>query len=183
MTQQTFFYMLMVGLHLLLGFLIVVPVLVFGFAHLATSWKRPNKTAIRYGLALLVCSLVVLISGIVLVRGFGIYEVRDPRARSVSYWLHVVTPLAAIALYVKHRLAGPRIRWVYARRLGAVVGVGVVAMGLLHSQEPRRYGVKGPSEGARVLLPVRSGHGDRQLHLGEDDDDGQLLPPVPQGRL
>ncbi len=32
-TQQTFFYMLMVGLHLLLGFLIVVPVVVFGFVH------------------------------------------------------------------------------------------------------------------------------------------------------
>ena len=29
------------------------PFLVFGFAHLATSWKRPNRAAIRYGLVLL----------------------------------------------------------------------------------------------------------------------------------
>ena len=152
-TQQTFFYMLMVGLHILLGLLIVVPVVAFGFAHLATSRKRPNKAAIRYGLALLACSLVVLISGLVLVRVFDSYQVRDPRARSVGYWLHVVTPLAAIALYVKHRLAGPRIRWVWFRRVGAVVGVVVVAMGLLHSMEPRRYGVKGPSEGARYFFP------------------------------
>ena len=56
-TQQTFFYMLMVGLHLLFGLLIVVPFLVFGFAHLATSWKRPNKSAVRFGLALLASSL------------------------------------------------------------------------------------------------------------------------------
>ena len=52
-TQQTSFYMLMVALHLLLGFVLIVPFLIFGFAHLATSWKRPNKTAIRFGLALL----------------------------------------------------------------------------------------------------------------------------------
>src|SRR5271170_4450876 len=51
-TQQTFFYMLMVALHLLLGFLLIVPFVVFGFVHLATSWRRPNRAAIRFGLAL-----------------------------------------------------------------------------------------------------------------------------------
>ncbi len=34
-----------------------------------------------------------------------------------------------------------------------MVGVGVVAMGVLHSQEPRRFGVKGPSEGAKYFFP------------------------------
>ncbi len=152
-TQQTFFYMLMVGLHLLLGLAIVVPVLVFGFAHLVTSWNRPNKAAITYGLALLACSLVVLVSGIILIRVFDVYQVRDPRVRSVSYWLHVIAPLVAMALYIKHRLAGPRIRWVWFRWMGAAVGVVVLAMGFLHSMEPRRYGVKGPSEGARYFFP------------------------------
>ena len=152
-TQQTFFYMLMVGLHLLLGFAIILPVLVFGFSHWATSWKRPNKSATRYGLALLACSLVVLASGLVLVRGFGLWEVRDPRARSASYWLHVAAPLLAIGLYIKHRLAGPRIRWFYARRIGGVVGLGVLVMAALHSQEPRRFGAKGPSEGSRYFSP------------------------------
>ena len=152
-TQQTFFYMLMIGLHLIVGFAVVVPVLVFGFAHWATSFGRPNRAAIRYGLALLACTFVVLISGIVLVRGFGLYEVRDPRIRSASYWLHVVAPLAAIGLYIKHRLAGPMIRWYWARRVGALVGVVVLAMGLLHSQEPRRFGVKGPGEGAKYFFP------------------------------
>ena len=142
-TQQTFFYMLMVGLHLLIGFTIVVPVLVFGLVHWATSFKRPNKAAVRYGLALLACTIVVLISGIVLVRGFGLYEIRDPRIRQASYWLHLLAPLVAIGLYIKHRLAGPMIRWDWARRVGLAVGVVVVAMGLLHSREPRQFGVKG----------------------------------------
>ncbi len=152
-TQQTFIYMLMVGLHLLLGFAIISPVLIFGFAHLATSWKRPNRAAIRYGLALLACSLVVLGSGLVLVRGFGLWEVRDPRIRSVGYWLHLAAPLAAIGLYIKHRLAGPRIRWGHARKLGAVVAAGVVAMGLLHAQEPKKFGAKGPIEGSKYFFP------------------------------
>src|SRR5271166_2713480 len=57
-TQQTPFYMLMALLHVVLGVLLIVPFLIFGFAHLATAWKRPNKTAIRFGLALLTASLV-----------------------------------------------------------------------------------------------------------------------------
>ena len=152
-TQQTFFYMLMVGLHLLLGFVVVVPILVFGFAHMATSRKRPNKSATRYGYALLVCSLVVLASGFILVRGFGVWEVRDPKVRSVGYWLHIAAPCLAIGLYVKHRLAGPSIRWHYFRKLGVAIGVVVLGMGLLHSQEPKRFGVKGPSEGAKYFFP------------------------------
>src|SRR4051794_32334164 len=75
-TQQTYFYFLMVLLHLALGFVLIFPFLVFGFAHLATSWKRPNKAAVRYGLALLAGALVILISGLVLVR-IGGFEVRD----------------------------------------------------------------------------------------------------------
>ena len=90
-TQQTFFYMLMVACTWCSGSCLVVPFLVFGFAHLVTSWKRPNKAAIRYGLMLLAAALVHLVSGLVLVR-IGGFEVRDPRVRNVGYWLHVVTP-------------------------------------------------------------------------------------------
>src|SRR6516165_9963379 len=65
--QQTFFYLLMFGLHLSLGFALIVPFLAFGFAHLATSWKRPNRAAVRYGLVLLITAMVILVSGLVLV--------------------------------------------------------------------------------------------------------------------
>ncbi|HEV3164630.1 MAG TPA: hypothetical protein VGZ22_11430, partial [Isosphaeraceae bacterium] len=76
-SAQTPFYLLMVALHLILGFVLIVPFLIFGFVHLATSYKRPNKAAVRYGLGLLSVALVVLISGLVLVR-VGVFEVRDP---------------------------------------------------------------------------------------------------------
>ena len=151
-TQQTFFYMLMIALHLLLGFLVIVPFLIFGGVHLVTSWKRPNRSAIRYGLALLATAMILLISGLVLVRIEG-FEVRDPRVRGVGYWLHVLTPLVAIGLYVKHRLAGPMIRWHWARRFGVAVVGFVVVMGLLHREDPSAFGVKGPKEGKTYFYP------------------------------
>ena len=58
-----------------------------------------------------------------------------------------------MALYVKHRLAGPRIRWQWARRLAIPVLGFVAIMGLLHSQDPRSLGVKGPKEGKQYFFP------------------------------
>ena len=170
-TQQTPFYMLMVAFHLVLGFLLIVPFLVFGTIHLVTSWKRPNRAAVRFGLALLGTSILILVSGLMLVRVGG-FEIRDPRVREVGYWLHVLTPLGAVALYVKHRLAGPRIRWEWARRLTVAVAGFVVLMGILHSQDPRSFGVKGPGRQA-VFLSFRGHHRHRQVHPREDLDDGR----------
>ena len=152
-TQQTPFYMLMIALHLVLGFFLIVPFLVFG---LDLTWRprgsgptgRPSGSgwrcwASRYS---------ILVSGLVLVR-LGGFEIRDPRIRDAGYWLHVLTPLVAVALYVKHRLAGPRIRWEWARRLSVAVAGFVVVMGLLHFQDPRSFGVKGPREGKQYFYP------------------------------
>ena len=49
--QQTFFYMLMVVLHLALGFALILPFILFGFGHLVTSWKRTNKSAVRLSMS------------------------------------------------------------------------------------------------------------------------------------
>ncbi len=65
----------------------------------------------------------------------------------------MLTPVLAVALYVKHRLAGPRIRWEWARRLSVAVAGFVVVMGLLHFQDPRSFGVKGPREGKQYFYP------------------------------
>src|SRR3954451_10590982 len=48
-TQQTYFYFLVVILPLALGFALLLPFLAFGLTHLATSWRRPNRAAVRYG--------------------------------------------------------------------------------------------------------------------------------------
>ena len=52
-TQQTFFYMLMIALHLFLGFLLIVPFLVFGFVHLAhiVEAAESGGSALRPGVA------------------------------------------------------------------------------------------------------------------------------------
>jgi tetratricopeptide (TPR) repeat protein len=151
--QQTPFYFAMVILHLVLGLAIIVPFLIFGLAHWATSWKRPNKAATRYGLILLAASFVILITGLLLFRVEGFINVRNPNVRDVSYWLHVALPVLAIGLYIKHRLAGPRIRWHWARRIGGAVAVFVAIMAVLHAREPLKFGVKGPSEGSKYFFP------------------------------
>ncbi len=151
-TQQTPFYFLMVLLHLALGLAIVTPFVLFGVIHLATSWKRPNRAAVRYGLALLAVSTLILVSGVVLIR-LDVFSVKDPRVRDVGYWLHVVTPLVAVVLYVRHRLAGPMIRWQWARRVGAVTAFVLVGMGLLHAQDPTRFAQRGPKEGRKYFEP------------------------------
>ncbi len=151
--KQTPFYYYMFLLHLALGFALVGPFLIFGLGHLATSWRRPNKGAVRYGLALLGTAFVVLITGLILVRIVGVFEIRDPKVRDASYWLHIGAPVLAIVLYVRHRLAGPRIHWEYLRVWGSLVGVFVVLMGILNAQDPRTFAMKGPREGDKYFYP------------------------------
>ncbi len=148
--QETYFSLYMLYFHVALGVLVVVPFVGFGWAHLATSWKRPNKKAIRNGLILLAVSTIVLISGFVLLRlelplrslSSGRLPdlnlvVRDTRVRNVGYWLHVLLPVAAIGFYLRHRLAGPPIKWHYARMWAGVVGVFIAAMAVFHTHDPR----------------------------------------------
>ncbi|HEY0984793.1 MAG TPA: hypothetical protein VGE80_21830, partial [Schlesneria sp.] len=67
-TYENWFYMLMFGGHLLLGLVMLVPFLIFVFIHLFNTRLRKNKRAIRVGYALLVGSLLLLVSGILLMR-------------------------------------------------------------------------------------------------------------------
>src|SRR5688572_16628058 len=149
---QNYFYQMMFLAHLVLGLLLLLPFIIFGIGHMKNSWNRPNKRAVRVGYGLFAVSVILLFSGVVLMRVEG-FEVKDPAVRSVSYWAHVITPLLVIWLYVLHRLAGPRIKWKVGLSWAGAVAVIVVAMVLLHAQDPRKWNVAGPKEGTKYFEP------------------------------
>src|SRR5437016_6093441 len=155
-TYQNWFYMVMFGAHLGLGLLLVLPVVVFGLIHMKNAHDRPNRRAVKVGYLLFATSLVVLVTGLLLTRidifQFKNIGLKNPQARSIAYWAHGITPILAVWLYILHRLAGPRIKWQVGLRWGAAMGVGVVAMVVLHSAHPRKNQV-GSIEGKKYFLP------------------------------
>jgi len=151
LTYQNYFYMVMFGVHLVLGLLIVLPVIIFGVIHIANAHDRPNRRAVRVGYALFVISLVLLFTGIALMR-FDFFSIKDPRVRSPLYWAHVITPLLAIWLYVLHRLAGPRIKWRVGVRWAAAVAVLVLGGMAMHSAHPKKNQA-GSVEGTNYFMP------------------------------
>ena len=126
---QAYFYQLMFLLHLLLGLLIILPAVVFGAVHIRNAFSHPNFRAKRAGLALYTTVLLLLISGLILTR-FDFFSIKDPFVRDSAYWLHVLTPLLAIWLFILHRLAGRRIRFGPGIAWGATAIV-VLALTLL----------------------------------------------------
>ncbi len=153
---QNWFYLIMFALHLVLGLLMVVPVLAFGGIHIRNAWNRPNRRAIRAGLALFVTANVLFVSGIVLMRVdlLGVrLEVNNAAARSTAYWIHVLAPLVAVWLFVLHRLAGRRIRWKVGLAGAGAAAVFAALMLLLHSQDPRAWNVAGPKSGEQYFFP------------------------------
>ena len=126
-TYQNYFYQVMFLFHLALGLLLLAPFLAFGLIHLFTARNRRNKRAVRVGYALFITSIVVLVSGLALMR-IGSFDLKQPAARSVVYWMHVAAPLGAGWLYWLHRLAGPRIKWRYGVYYLGTVGVVVTGM-------------------------------------------------------
>ncbi|NOT02248.1 MAG: tetratricopeptide repeat protein [Phycisphaerales bacterium] len=156
LTYQNYFYQYMFLMHLALGALIVVPVVVFGFAHMLNARKRSNRRAVRVGYALFTTALVLLGTGFALMRleAFGVkLEIKNPTARTWAYWGHVVAPLAAMWLFVLHRLAGKRIKWRVGGAWAAVACAFAAAMAGLHSQDPRVWNVAGPKSGEKYFFP------------------------------
>ncbi len=124
--QQNYFYLLMFLLHLALGMLITLPLIVFAVAHMRRAWRRPNRYAVRAGMGLFFTALVLLISGFLLTR-FNFFEINDPQVRRIGYWLHVISPLLVVWLFVLHRLAGPPIHWKSGLRW-SLVTIGFAAV-------------------------------------------------------
>ncbi len=151
-TYQNYFYQFMFLGHLVLGLLILLPVIFFGIFHIKNAWNRPNKRAASVGYALFSISLILLFSGLALMRVEG-FEIKNPDMRNVMYWAHVISPILAVWLYVLHRLAGPKIKWKTGVGWAVSVGVVVVILVTLHTQDPRNWNVVGPKEGVKYFEP------------------------------
>lgn len=151
-TYQNYFYQVMFLMHLALGVLLILPVVLFGFAHIYNAYNRPNRRAVRAGLALFGVSLALLVSGVLLMR-LDFFEIKNPNVRSAFYWVHVLSPLVVVWLFVLHRLAGRRIRWKVGLVWAGVAGAFAIAMAMLHSQDPRRWNIVGPKSGEQYFFP------------------------------
>jgi tetratricopeptide (TPR) repeat protein/uncharacterized membrane protein SirB2 len=140
--------------HVGVGVVFVAPFLIFGFVHLATARKRPNRLAVRLGILLFLTGILVCLTGLALIQ---LEKMPQLPTSSVSRWvvyaLHLLTPVIAIGLYVLHRRAGPDIKWKWGGFWGGGVGLFIVAMVILHSQDPRKWNVEGPREGMQYYYP------------------------------
>src|SRR5260221_6410466 len=150
-TYENYFYQFMFLAHLVFGLVLVLPFVRFGLAHIRNGHNRPNRRAVRVGYLLFAISLALLFTGLALMR-FDFFVIKNPNVRSSFYWLHVITPLLAVWLYILHRLAGPRIKWQAGVRWGAAVGVIVISMVFLHSTHPRKNQI-GSKEGEKYFHP------------------------------
>jgi tetratricopeptide (TPR) repeat protein len=143
--------------HSVIGVLLVVPFLLFGLTHLATARHRPNRLAVRLGLALFVTSLAVGVTGLALIQLEGLPQLPTGTvARVVTYLLHLVAPVVAVVFYVLHRRAGPDIQWRWGYAWGGAVGVFVLVMMALHTQDPRQWYAQGPKEGEQYFEPSKT---------------------------
>jgi len=162
---QNWFYLNMFLLHLVLGLAIVVPVIAFGIGHIRNTRNRKNRRAVRVGYVLFSVALLLLATGIVLMRmeAFGFrLEVNDPLLRRGAYWMHVVCPLVAVWLCIIHRLAGPRIRWRTGLTWAGVAAIFAIGMLILQTQDPRAWNRTGPESGTQYFFPslARTSSGD-----------------------
>lgn len=154
-TEQTYeshFYQLMFLGHVGLGLLLIVPVILFGIAHMIRAKDRRNRRAVKIGYALFAISIVVLSSGLLLTR-IGSFHVVNPAARGLVYWAHLLAPLAAIWLYWLHRLVGPRIKWHVGRRVAFATACFVIVMVAFQASDPRISGELAPESGEQYFEP------------------------------
>lgn len=153
---QNYFYLLMFAAHIAMGLLLTLPVILFGLLHAKNASNRPNRWAKRVGWALFIVAVVLLASGFALTRldvaGVTI-DVKDPGKRAAIYWVHVAAPVAAIWLFVLHRLAGRRIKWRIGIGWGFVGAAAAIGMAAFHSLDPRRPNQPGPRSGSEYFEP------------------------------
>ena len=162
--ENTFTIWMFLG-HLVLGIGLAIPFLWFVMAHLRRAIARPNRSAVRAGLATAGAGIATIVTGVLLTRvefAGRVVTVQGPDARSWMLWLHVAAPAAMIWMFLLHRLAGPPIRWRSGAAWGAVaVGAAALMVGL-HWLDPRGVAMRVPADGPSYFEPslVRTAHGE-----------------------
>ena len=151
-TYQNYFYQYMFLAHLALGLLLTPIFLVFGGLHLRAARNRKNRRAVRIGYILFATGVGALATGLLLLRVTG-FDLKQPLARRVVYWLHVALPLVGMWLYWLHRMVGSRLRWRVGLGYGLLAGAVVLVMAGLHTQDPRKWNAIGPESGGRYFEP------------------------------
>ncbi|TWU59106.1 hypothetical protein Poly51_18920 [Rubripirellula tenax] len=149
---ETHFYQLMFLLHLGLGLLLIVPTIGFGLIHMWRSKDRRNRRAVKIGYALFAIAILILVSGLALMR-VGSFAIVNPATRNTVYWAHLIAPVVVIWLYWLHRLVGPRIKWHIGRRVGLAIGVFVAAMVAFQASDPRLSDDRTPIDGDKYFEP------------------------------
>ena len=162
--ENTFTIWMFLG-HLVLGIGLAIPFLWFVVGHLRRAIGRPNRSAVRAGLATAAAGIATIVTGVLLTRiefGGRVVTVEGPEARSWIMWLHVAAPAAMIWMFLLHRLAGPPIRWRTGAGWSALAVIGAAAMVGLHWLDPRGQDARAPRQGASYFEPslVRTAHGE-----------------------
>ncbi|GEM_PF-100831 len=152
---QTEFSIWMTLLHIVIGLVLILPFLIFGLTHLLTAWHRPNRVAVRLGITVLLLGLIAGGTGILLIRGMeGLPQLpTETLSYTTVFWLHVVTPILAVFIYVLHRKVGPAIKWKWGYAFSGVVVLFTSAMIAMHSQNTRGWFRIGSAEGVRYFDP------------------------------
>ncbi len=158
LTLQGEFYLWNFLAHLVLGFALVIPTIVFGALHWRNVSNRPNPRAIAAGIATFAAAIVLLLTGVALTRvdiaGTTI-GIRDLILRDTVYWAHVLAPLAVVWLFVVHRLSGRRIKWAIGARWSVAALAASVAAVVFHFARPAVQAQQ-PVEGDRYFEPSLS---------------------------
>ena len=133
-------------LHVVLGLLLVVPVIVYGIGHMRRARRSPNHNARRVGYVLFFASVVLLISGVLLLRIEGLPQLFESGERhDLIWWIHVLVPLVVIWLFIAHRMVGPQLDWARGARWTGVTVVSLVALFVVHeSSQVRDSGLVRP---------------------------------------
>ncbi|MBL8819726.1 MAG: tetratricopeptide repeat protein [Planctomyces sp.] len=152
---QDYFYLCMVLAHIVVGFIIVTPFLVFGVVHIRNTKDRKIRRTVWIGYALFGVCIMILVSGFLLMfmRNEGVLNLRNPVVQSMVYWGHVAGPVVGLWLYWLHRLVGPKMRWKSGLAWAGVSGATAAVMVYLQAQDPREWNAVGPASGAQYFEP------------------------------